>query len=158
MTTSRPITPTQVADALVPRFLSGETMLCSEVAKAYVVSRDSAGVAVRIARDVLRDEYNVILPIANYEGDYLLGITTSAVDAFYGEVPQLRALRTRQRNLVCRLNATMALVKSRPRMGAVVLKSIESGLQHMDDVLDTALEFMADEIESVKPKQTEATR
>lgn len=140
-------TPTAIADRLVIRFLAGETMLASEIAQEFGVTRDSARAAVRISRDVLLDTYNVVLPIPNYEGDYLLGISTSAMDAFLGEVPQLRALRTRQRNLMRRMNGAMSLVKSQPRLGAKLLRTLESGISHLDDVLDSTIQFMDDEID-----------
>ena len=141
------LTPLEIADLLVPRFLAGEVMLCGEVTHEFQVSRSAAQQAVRYARDTLLDSYNVVLPIAHYHGDWLLGITTTAANAFYGEIPQIRALRTREMNLMRRLHGAMALVRSRPRLATKLLKGLGTALAAFEAAVEYIEEFMIDEIE-----------
>jgi hypothetical protein len=141
--------PLQIADLLVPRLLSGESMTTQEIQHEFGVEHRAAQEAVRRARDVLLDDYNVVLPVAHYQDGWLLAITTNAVDAFLGEVPQLRALRTRERNLVRRLTGALALMRTRRRMGSYVLGQLKHSLDGLELAINGVETYMAEEIEEV---------
>jgi hypothetical protein len=144
-------TPTEIGDDLVPRFLAGEAMTTREIATEFGVRIQTAQEGVRRARDVLLDAYNVVLPIAHYSDDYVLVITTKALDAFLGEVPQLRALRTRERNIWRRLNGAFALVTNRPKHAQVILRGLEHAFTGVEIQLESVETYMVDIIDG-EPK------
>jgi hypothetical protein len=122
--------------------LDGEVMLTSTIAKEYRISQGSAQQAVRLARDWMREDSGVVLPVANWHGNYKLETTTEASVAFRGEVPQLRALRTRHQNALNRLGATMALARWEPTMAAMCLRGLEAATDNFEASIDTAVEYM----------------
>jgi hypothetical protein len=150
--TSRPsLSPTQVATLLVPRFLAGEKLSARDVQTSYGVTRGSASRAITMARNDLRDQHNAVLPIANYHGGFDLAVTRVAVDAYYGEQPQVRDTMSRLANLIIRLTAAFALDNNFGRSTGLLLRAINNAADHIEIALEQVDAFISDRKDADSP-------
>lgn len=127
---------------IVDRLLRGERLYRRQIERDYGYTTAQAQAAIRQARWILLDEHNAFLPIANYHGDFVLEVTTDAVEAYYGEQPQVRDLATRIGNCMRRLGGAVALDKVSPRQARNVLGQIDDSVSHMERSLESVDLFM----------------
>lgn len=140
-------TPTEIAEVLVPRFLADGAMTTAQICSEFHVNLQTAQQAVRLSREVLGDEFNVVLPVAHWSSDFVLTATTSASEALAGELPQVRALRTRYISLVKRFNRILSLVSSKRKTAKTIVSMLDGQLAQMELVLNHVEAWAEDEIE-----------
>ena len=146
------MTTAEIADDLVNRLLAGEAWTAREIALDLREDRDKVSRAIQLARDVLRDQYGVVLPVANVwtEPEYILRITYEAREAFFGQLPQIRKLRTSAQNVVRNMTASMALATVKPRQATALVTALSGAVDNLDNVIGVAEGYMVDYIEEGK--------
>lgn len=102
------LTPTEIAEHIVPRFLDGETLSRRQVQRDYKAKRGEAQVSIRYARDILRDQHNVMLPLAHHGNGYSLTITTDWRVALLAEESHAKGVATRLLSTIDRLEIISA--------------------------------------------------
>lgn len=127
---------------LVEAWLRGESFTAKDISRRYNLNQSQTYKIIDQCRTILLEEYNAVLPIAHYHGEFRLTITTDAVTAYYGEQPQIRGLQTRIHKSAVRLGGAVMLEKENPKMARNVLGQINDSATHMERSLDSVDIFM----------------
>lgn len=105
--------------------------------------------AISIARVILREEYDVFLPVAHQSNGWLLEPTRDPIEAYRGERPQLQDVRTRADHTFDRVSYVLRRLERVSQVRARQQdRALRSAFDNLDAALDNVNGWIDDQIET----------